>query len=149
MTICTAVCSTRGGPPASQPGPNPGEYGFPLDRLRNLVHRWLDFDWRSWEKRLNAYPQYRTEIDGQQVHFLHVRSAEAGALPVILSHGWPGSVFEYLELIGRLTDPVALRRTARVTPSTSSCRPFPATDSPARHCSRDGARGASPVPGPS
>jgi pimeloyl-ACP methyl ester carboxylesterase len=93
---------------AAEPaGAEPGEHGFPLERLRGLVTRWLDFDWRAWERRLNAYPQYRTEIDGQPVHFLHVRSAEAGALPVILSHGWPGSVFEYLELIGRLTDPVA------------------------------------------
>ena len=81
-------------------GTEPGQYGFPLERLRCLVGRWLDFDWRSWEQRLNAYPQYRTEIDGQPVHFLHVRSGNARALPVILSHGWPGSVFEY---IGRAT----------------------------------------------
>jgi pimeloyl-ACP methyl ester carboxylesterase len=88
-------------------GAEPGQYGFPLGRLRRLVGRWLDFDWRSWEQRLNAYPQYRTEIDGQPVHFLHVRSGNARALPVILSHGWPGSVFEYIGLIDRLIDPVA------------------------------------------
>jgi pimeloyl-ACP methyl ester carboxylesterase len=93
---------------AEQPaGAEPGSYGFPVDRLRRLVARWADLDWRAWEKRLNAYPQYLTEIDGQPVHFLHVRSAAPEALPVVLSHGWPGSVFEYLELIGRLTDPVA------------------------------------------
>ena len=86
---------------------SPGEYGLALDRLRALVARWVDFDWRAWEKRLNACPQFRTEIDGQPVHFLHVRSSRDGALPVILSHGWPGSVLEYLELIDRLTDPLA------------------------------------------
>jgi hypothetical protein len=84
-----------------------GAYGFPLSRLRRLVSRWQEFDWRRQEDRLNAYPQFRTVIDGQPVHFLHVRSAVPDALPVVLSHGWPGSVFEYLELIGRLTDPVA------------------------------------------
>ena len=71
------------------------------------MSRWQDFDWRRQEDRLNAYPQFRTVIGGQPVHFLHVRSAVPGALPVVLSHGWPGSVFEYLDLIGRLTDPVA------------------------------------------
>src|ERR1700722_8925693 len=91
-------------PPA---GPDEGAYGFPLSRLRRLVSRWRDFDWRRQEDRLNAYPQFRTVIDGQPVHFLHVRSAVPGALPVVLSHGWPGSVFEYLDLIGPLTDPVA------------------------------------------
>jgi pimeloyl-ACP methyl ester carboxylesterase len=91
-------------PPA---GRDEGAYGFPLSRLRRLVSRWQDFDWRRQEDRLNAYPQFRTVIDGQPVHFLHVRSAVPGALPVVLSHGWPGSVFEYVDLIGRLTDPVA------------------------------------------
>jgi pimeloyl-ACP methyl ester carboxylesterase len=93
---------------ADQPvGAGAGAYGFPVDRVRALVAKWLDFDWRSWEARLNAYPQFRTEIDGQPIHFLHARSTEAGALPVILSHGWPGSVFEYLDLVDFLTDPVA------------------------------------------
>jgi epoxide hydrolase len=84
-----------------------GAYGVPLTRLRRLVARWQEFDWRSWENRLNAYPQFLTRIDGQPVHFLHVRSAVPGALPVVLSHGWPGSVFEYLGLVDRLTDPAA------------------------------------------
>jgi epoxide hydrolase len=88
-------------------GSDDGAYGFPLSRLRRLVAVWQEFDWRRQEERLNAYPQFRTEIDGQPVHFLQVRSAEADALPVVLSHGWPGSVFEYLDLIDRLTDPVA------------------------------------------
>jgi pimeloyl-ACP methyl ester carboxylesterase len=87
-------------------GAGSGQCGFPLDRLRGLVGRWLDVDWRWWAQRLNAYPQYWTEIDGQPVHFLHIRSGKARALPVILSHGWPGSVFEYIGLIDRLTNPV-------------------------------------------
>jgi epoxide hydrolase len=88
-------------------GTEDGAYGVPLSRLRRLVSQWEKFDWRRWEDRLNAYPQFRTSVDGQPVHFLHVRSAAADALPVVLSHGWPGSVFEYLELIDRLTDPAA------------------------------------------
>ena len=93
--------------PEQPPGSEDGAYGVPLSRLRRLVSRWEKFDWRSWEDRLNAYPQFRTTIGGQQVHFLHVKSAAPDALPVVLSHGWPGSVFEYIELIGRLTDPAA------------------------------------------
>jgi epoxide hydrolase len=93
--------------PEQPPGPDDGAYGVPLTRLRHLVSRWEKFDWRRWEDRLNAYPQFRTRIDGQQVHFLHVRSAAPDALPVVLSHGWPGSVFEYIELIDRLADPAA------------------------------------------
>ena len=93
--------------PEQPPGTEDGAYGVPLSRLRRLVSRWEKFDWRRWEDRLNAYPQFRTSIDGQPVHFLHVRSAVPGALPVVLSHGWPGSVFEYVDLIHRLTDPAA------------------------------------------
>lgn len=93
--------------PEQPAGPDEGAYGVPLSRLRRLVSRWEQFDWRRWEDRLNAYPQFLTRIDGQQVHFLHVRSGAPDALPVVLSHGWPGSVFEYIELIGRLTDPAA------------------------------------------
>ena len=100
------LAATRWAP--EQPaGSEDGAYGVPLSRLRRLVARWQDFDWRRQEDKLNAYPQFRTLIDGQPVHFLHVRSAEPDALPVVLSHGWPGSVFEYLNLIDRLTDPVA------------------------------------------
>ena len=93
--------------PEQPAGSDEGAYGFPLSRLRRLVASWQEFDWRRQEDRLNAYPQSRTVIDGQPVHFLHVRSAVPDALPVVLSHGWPGSVFEYLNLIDRLTDPVA------------------------------------------
>ena len=100
------LAATRWAP--EQPaGTEDGAYGVPLTRLRRLVARWQEFDWRDWEERLNAYPQFLTRIDGQPVHFLHVRSAVPGAFPVVLSHGWPGSVFEYLDLVGRLADPAA------------------------------------------
>ena len=65
------------------------------------------YDWRAHEARLNAFPQFTTEIDGQNIHFLHVRSPEPDALPLILTHGWPGSVVEFLNVIGPLTDPRA------------------------------------------
>ena len=89
------------------PGSDPG-YGVSLPWLQRLVAYWRDgYDWRSFEARLNSYPQFITEIDGQDIHFLHVRSPEPDALPLILTHGWPGSVAEYLDLIGPLTDPRA------------------------------------------
>jgi pimeloyl-ACP methyl ester carboxylesterase len=81
-------------------------YGVTADRIRELAAYWLDgFDWRAVEARLNAYPQFVTEIDGQDIHFLHVRSSRADATPLILTHGWPGSVVEYLDVIGPLTAP--------------------------------------------
>jgi pimeloyl-ACP methyl ester carboxylesterase len=83
-------------------------YGVPLDYMRELVDEWRTrFDWRSHEARLNGYPQFMTTIDGQQVHFVHVRSPEPDALPLICTHGWPMSVFEYLDLAGPLSDPRA------------------------------------------
>jgi pimeloyl-ACP methyl ester carboxylesterase len=93
-----------------QKGPVPPgwEYGVPLEYVQRLVSYWRkDYDWRVWEARLNEHPQFITEIDGQRVHFLHVRSPEPDATPLILTHGWPNSVFEYLDLIGPLTDPRA------------------------------------------
>jgi pimeloyl-ACP methyl ester carboxylesterase len=87
------------------------DYGVPTDELREQVAYWQDhYDWRRWEARLNDYPQYSTLIDGQKIHFLHVRSPDPTALPLILTHGWPGSVFEFLELIAPLTDPVGSGR---------------------------------------
>ncbi|WP_329111119.1 epoxide hydrolase [Micromonospora sp. NBC_01699] len=81
-------------------------YGIPLGYTRELAEYWrTTYDWRAWEARLNSYPQFRTEIDGHDVHFLHVRSARADALPLLLTHGWPGSVVEFLDVIGPLTDP--------------------------------------------
>lgn len=83
-------------------------YGVPLKYAKELVEYWRsEYDWRSHEARLNAQPQFVTTIDGQRVHFIHARSPEPGALPLICTHGWPMSVFEYLDLIGPLTDPRA------------------------------------------
>jgi epoxide hydrolase len=80
------------------------DYGVPVDYVRNLVERWrTGYDWRAWEARLNAYPQFITEIDGQRVHFLHVRSSQPDAFPLILTHGWPMSVVEFLDVIDPLT----------------------------------------------
>ncbi|MER6808992.1 epoxide hydrolase family protein [Spirillospora sp. NPDC000708] len=88
-----------------QPG---WEYGVPVSFVRDLVARWRDeYDWRAHEARLNAVPQFTTEIDGQLVHFAHVRSPEPDATPLILTHGWPNTFAEYLDLIGPLTDPRA------------------------------------------
>ncbi len=82
--------------------------GTPLVALQELVAYWrVSYDWRRCEARLNALGQYRTEIDGLDVHFLHVRSPHAGAAPLILTHGWPGSVIEFLDVIEPLTDPPA------------------------------------------
>ncbi|WP_410579381.1 epoxide hydrolase family protein [Amycolatopsis sp. lyj-108] len=84
------------------------ERGVPLDYLRDLADYWrTGFDWRAVERRLNEFDQYVTTIDGAQVHFLHVRSPETDALPLVLTHGWPGSVAEFAEVIPRLTDPRA------------------------------------------
>ncbi|SBT52176.1 epoxide hydrolase family protein [Micromonospora narathiwatensis] len=95
---------------AAPAGPVPPgwEYGVPLGYVRRLAERWrTTYDWRAWEARLNAYPQFTTEIDGQTVHFLHVRSPEPDAVPLILTHGWPTTVVEWLDVIGPLTDPRA------------------------------------------
>lgn len=82
--------------------------GVQLDTARQLIDHWRHrHDWRRFEERINQHPQYRTAIDGLDIHFIHVRSPHAGALPVILTHGWPGSVVEFLDSIGPLTDPVA------------------------------------------
>jgi pimeloyl-ACP methyl ester carboxylesterase len=80
------------------------DLGIPLERVRELATYWREtFDWRAQEAALNQYPQYTTEIDGQNVHFLHVRSANPDAGPLILTHGWPGSVLEFLDMIGPLS----------------------------------------------
>jgi pimeloyl-ACP methyl ester carboxylesterase len=84
------------------------ERGVPTSYLRELAEYWrTEYDWRAVERRLNAYPQYVTEIDGTTVHFLHIVSKEPDACPVLLTHGWPGSVVEFLDVIGPLTDPRA------------------------------------------
>ncbi|MGW4462480.1 epoxide hydrolase family protein [Micromonospora sp. NPDC004704] len=82
------------------------DYGVPVAYVRKLAEYWRDgYDWRAWEAKINQYPQFTTEIDGQNIHFLHVRSPHADALPLILTHGWPGSVVEYLNVIEPLTNP--------------------------------------------
>jgi pimeloyl-ACP methyl ester carboxylesterase len=82
------------------------ERGVPVGYLRELAEYWRDgFDWRAQEARLNSYPQYMARIDGQKIHFLHVKSPEPDATPLLLLHGWPGSVVEFLRVIGPLSDP--------------------------------------------
>jgi pimeloyl-ACP methyl ester carboxylesterase len=84
------------------------DLGVPTGYLAGLVDYWhKDYDWRKYEAALNEIPQFMTEIDGAQVHFLHVRSPEPDATPLILTHGWPGSIVEFLALIGPLSDPRA------------------------------------------
>jgi pimeloyl-ACP methyl ester carboxylesterase len=82
--------------------------GVPLETMQQLARYWAtDYDWRPCEARLNALPQFLTEIDGLDIHFLHVRSRHEDALPLVVNHGWPGSVVEQLKIIDRLTDPEA------------------------------------------
>ncbi|WP_378741989.1 epoxide hydrolase family protein [Nocardia brasiliensis] len=84
------------------------ERGVPTAYLKELAGYWADkFDWRAVEAELNKYPQFTTTIDGQNMHFLHIRSAEADATPLLLLHGWPSSVVDFLDVIGPLTDPKA------------------------------------------
>ncbi|MDN5284645.1 MAG: alpha/beta fold hydrolase [Mucilaginibacter sp.] len=82
--------------------------GVNLDQIQDLVKYWgTDYDWRKAEAKLNALPQFVTNTDGLDIHFIHVRSKNPNALPIIITHGWPGSVFELLKIIGPLTDPEA------------------------------------------
>jgi pimeloyl-ACP methyl ester carboxylesterase len=82
--------------------------GVQLATIQELARYWAtDYDWRACEARLNALPQFTTEIDGVDIHFIHVRSPHENALPLIMTHGWPGSVIELLEAVGPLTDPAA------------------------------------------
>jgi len=82
--------------------------GVQFATMKKLAHYWVtDYDWRKVEARLNALPQFITEIDGLDIHFIHVKSKHPNALPVIITHGWPGSIIEQLKVIGPLTDPTA------------------------------------------
>ncbi|MER6248197.1 epoxide hydrolase family protein [Streptomyces griseorubiginosus] len=82
--------------------------GVRVEKARSLVDHWQHrYDWRRLESELNRHPQFLTEIDGLDIHFLHVRSRNPNALPLILTHGWPGSILDFLKLIGPLTDPVS------------------------------------------
>jgi len=85
---------------------NDQSQGAQLDKLKSFLHYWgTNYDWRKAEAKLNALPQFVTNIDGVDIHFIHVRSKEAKALPLIITHGWPGSIFEFIKVIGPLTDP--------------------------------------------
>src|SRR5437016_6158441 len=80
--------------------------GVPLATMQKLARYWAtDYDWRTCEARLNALPQFMTEIDGLDIHFIHVRSHHDDGLPLVVNHGWPGSIIEQLKIIAPLTDP--------------------------------------------
>jgi pimeloyl-ACP methyl ester carboxylesterase len=80
--------------------------GVPLSYLRDLCRYWAEeYNWRATETRLNSLPQFRTDVDGLGIHFIHVRSPHANAVPLVITHGWPGSIVEFLDVIGPLTDP--------------------------------------------
>ena len=82
--------------------------GVPLDYVQDLCRYWADsYDWPARQAWLNLFDQYRTELDGLPIHFLHVRSPQQDALPLVLTHGWPGSIVEFMDVLGSLTDPVA------------------------------------------
>jgi epoxide hydrolase len=82
--------------------------GTPLAYARSLCEYWLErYDWRAREARLNRFPQFRTEIDGLDIHFIHVRSPHDAAVPLIMTHGWPGSIIEFHKVIEPLADPAA------------------------------------------
>ena len=82
--------------------------GVRVENAKSLVTYWeREYDWRRFESELNRFPQFLTTIDGLDIHFIHVKSKNPDAMPLILTHGWPGSIVEFLRLIGPLTDPVA------------------------------------------
>jgi pimeloyl-ACP methyl ester carboxylesterase len=88
--------------------PDDWSQGIPLAYVRELAQYWAErYDWRATEARLNALPQFTTPLDGLDIHFLHVRSPVTNARPLVLTHGWPGSIVEFLKVIGPLTDPLA------------------------------------------
>ena len=83
------------------------DYGTDLAYLRSLITYWRDqFDWRAQERKLNELPQFKTTIDGVDVHFVHIKSTERGAFPLAVTHGWPGSFIEFTKIVGPLSDPV-------------------------------------------
>jgi len=88
--------------------PNDWSQGVPLAYAKEILQYWsTDYDWRRAETLLNSFPQFQTSLDGLNIHFLHIKSPEPDAMPLIMTHGWPGSVVEFLKVIGPLTDPVA------------------------------------------
>lgn len=90
----------------ASPDPRRWEQGVPLDDLVDLVDYWrTDYDWRAFEARLDEIGQFRTTIDGVGIHFLHRRSSRADATPLIVTHGWPGSIAEFIDVVDELADP--------------------------------------------
>ena len=121
--------------------------GVQLATIQHLVTYWgTDYDWRRCEAQLNALPQFTTEIDGLGVHFIHVRSRHEGALPLIITHGWPGSVIELLGVVGPLTDRPRTAGAPR-TRSILSSRRCPATASRQRRRRSAGTPAAPREPG--
>ncbi|MDX1648826.1 MAG: epoxide hydrolase [Myxococcota bacterium] len=105
LDLRTRLAHTRWPEPVEDAG---WDYGVPPEAVKGLCTYWHDaFDWRKQEEALNRIPQFTTEIDGQRLHFLHVRSAEPDALPLVITHGWPGSVVEFLKILPLLTDPAS------------------------------------------
>jgi hypothetical protein len=102
---CVATSARRIGPPGSWS--QIGRRACSWRRCRSSRYWATEHDWRKTEAKLNALPQFKTEIDGVEIHFIHVKSPHADALPLIMTHGWPGSVIELLEVVGPLTDPAA------------------------------------------
>jgi hypothetical protein len=123
--------------------------GVPLDYLQRLVAYWRDgYDWRAQEAALNRLPQFTTTIDGQRIHFLHLRSPEPDALALLVAHGYPSSVAEFTRIVGPLSDPRA-HGARRGTPSTWWCRRCPASASPPRSASPAGRSAGPRRPSPS
>ena len=119
--------------------------GIPLAFVQDLATYWRDeYDFDAAQQRINAWPQFTTRIDDLDIHFVHARSPEPDAVPLVITHGWPGSIVEFLEVLGPLTDPVA-HGGDRPTPSTSCARRCRATGSAAdrRHAAAEsrGSRG--------
>ena len=91
------------------------EYGTDLNYLKELCEYWrIKFDWRAQEKILNQFDHFKTEIDSLNVHFIYQRSENTNALPIVITHGWPGSIFEFGKIIGPLSDPIAMAAMLRM-----------------------------------
>ncbi len=122
--------------------------GVPLATIQELARYWgSDYDWRKCEERLNALPHFLTEIDGLDIHFIHVRSQHEDALPLIVTHGWPGSIIEQLKIIDPLTNPTAHggERVGRIPPRDPLAARLRVLRQANRH--RLGSRHASHAPG--
>ena len=119
--------------------------GIPLNYTRELAAYWAnDYDWRAREAALNRFDQFTTEIDGLDIHFIHQRSPHEDAFPLVITHGWPGSIVEFHKVIEPLTNPASGRAE---TPSTSSAHHFPGTASRASPAAPGGVWRKSPKPG--